>query len=412
LGLAAGLNRRTELVLLGLGLALAAVIRVVLWPTDGLRADLDQFVLWVHGIATTAFGRAYDQDVAFGPVIVGIWGLLAAIEPAFRIVTDAADPAIRSLMKLPASLADLAIAGLVWAHLRSISPRWAVAAAVAIALHPAVIYVSAWWGQYESVYVLLGVIAFVLATRGHNLWAAAFVAAALMAKPQAVVFLVPFGAWFLARDGWRGALAAAAVGVATIIVAWLPFLAANGPANYLGYLDHYSNDVFPIVSLRAWNPWWLFQEWVAPGDFVLDTNRILGPLTLRWIGYGLAAIGELAVLVAVLRRPTASSLGLGVAASTLVVFCCLTGMHERYVFAALAFLLLAGPDPRTLATWIVLSAVFALNLLVAIPPAPEIAAGFPRVLTIAGSVVMVGVLVATLALLWSRPAATGEAPAG
>jgi hypothetical protein len=400
--LSAGLNRRTELALLGLGLALAAVVRVVLWPTDGLRADLDQFVLWVHGLATHPFGQAYDQDVSFGPVIVGIWSILAAIEPAFRTVTDAADPAVRSLMKLPASLADLAIAGLVWSHLRAISPRWAIAAGLAIAFHPAVIYVSAWWGQYESVYVLLGVVAFVLAVRGHNLWAAAFVAAALMAKPQAVVFLIPFGAWFLARDGWRGAAAAGAVGVATVVVCWLPFLAANGPANYLGYLDHYANDVFPIVSLRAWNPWWLFQEWIAPGDFVLDTNRILGPVTLRWIGYGLGAVGELAVLVAILHRPTPSGLALGIAASVLVVFCCLTGMHERYVFAAIVFLLLADPDPRAVATWIVLSLVFALNLLVAIPPSPEIGAGFPRVLTIVGSVVVVGVLVATLALLWTR----------
>jgi hypothetical protein len=77
-------------------------------------------------------------------------------------------------------------------------------------------------------------------------------------------------------------------------------------------------------------------------------------------------------------------------------------MHERYVFAAIVFLLLADPDPRAVATWIVLSLVFALNLLVAIPPSPEIGAGFPRVLTIVGSVVVIGVLVATLALLWTR----------
>ena len=39
-----------------------------------------------------------------------VWGVLAAIEPAFRTVTDSADPWIRSLMKIPASLADLGIA--------------------------------------------------------------------------------------------------------------------------------------------------------------------------------------------------------------------------------------------------------------------------------------------------------------
>ena len=68
-------------------------------------------------------------------------------------MTDASDPAIRALMKLPASLADLGLAALV-------GVRPARPAAVgrrrrrsAILLHPAVIDVSAWWGQYESIYV-------------------------------------------------------------------------------------------------------------------------------------------------------------------------------------------------------------------------------------------------------------------
>src|SRR6185369_4395320 len=97
---------------------------------------------------------------------------------------------------------------LAW-HLRS-TPRWAIAAALLIFLHPAVIDVSAWWGQYESIYVLFGAVAFVLAVRGHSLFAAVALAVAVMTKPQALPFLVPFAAWFLARDRWLGAAKAAA----------------------------------------------------------------------------------------------------------------------------------------------------------------------------------------------------------
>ncbi len=176
------------------GLLLAILIRAFLLPTDGFRGDLDQFVLWVHGIATEPFGNAYDQKLSFPPVMVYIWGLLAAIEPAFRAVTDGAEPPIRALMKTPASIADLLIAGLVAWHLRA-RPMVAVVAGLGIALHPAVFYVSAWWGQYESIYVLFGVAAFVLAVRGYPLPAAAALALALMTKPQALPFLVPFAAW-------------------------------------------------------------------------------------------------------------------------------------------------------------------------------------------------------------------------
>src|SRR5882672_11170675 len=90
-------------------LGAAIVLRVLLWPTPGLAGDIDQFVLWVHGLATAPFGNAYDQNLSFPPVMVYIWGVLAAIEPAFRTATTAAEPAIRAVMKAPASIADLAL---------------------------------------------------------------------------------------------------------------------------------------------------------------------------------------------------------------------------------------------------------------------------------------------------------------
>ena len=49
--------------------SLGVVIRSLLLPTEGLRGDLDQFVVWVHGIAVNGLARctAYDQNlVTFG----------------------------------------------------------------------------------------------------------------------------------------------------------------------------------------------------------------------------------------------------------------------------------------------------------------------------------------------------------
>jgi hypothetical protein len=381
-------------------LALGIVVRVALWPTPGLPGDLDQFVLWVHGIATGGLANAYDQNLSFPPVMVFVWGVLAAVEPAFRTVTTAADPAIRAIMKTPASLADLGLGLVVAWHLRS-TPRWALLGAAAIALHPAVIDVSAWWGQYESIYVLGGVIAFALAVRGHSLWAAAALAIALMTKPQALPFLVPFGAWFIARDGWAGTVRATVVGAGVIVVLWLPFIAAGGVQNYAANLSTYQGDIFAILSLRAWNLWWLVQELVAGGQFVSDQGAIVGPFTVRHLGYGLALAGELAVALLVFRARTPRGLALGLAAAVLVAFCLLTTMHERYAFGALAFFVLAFPDRR--AAWLALGfgVVFTLNLLAAIPPSPEFAAVLPvsGPLGIVGSLAMLGILGAALFLL-------------
>src|SRR3954468_8470371 len=125
------------LLAFAVALGAAMVVRIVLWPTPGLIGDLDQFVRWVHGLATTPFARAYDQGLAFPPVMAYIWGALAALEPAFKTVTTSADPVVRAVMKTPASLADLAIAGVIAWHLRA-TPKWALLGAALIVFHPAV----------------------------------------------------------------------------------------------------------------------------------------------------------------------------------------------------------------------------------------------------------------------------------
>jgi Gpi18-like mannosyltransferase len=334
-----------------------------------------------------------------------IWGILAAIEPAFLTVTTSADPVIRAVMKTPASLADVAIAIILAWHLRS-TPRWAPLAAAAVLLHPAVIDVSAWWGQYESIYVLFGVIAFVLAVRGHSSWAAVALGVALMTKPQALPFLVPFAAWFLGREGWIGAVRAVAAGAATIVVLWLPFVGAGGPIHYAENLGTYQGDIFAILSLRAWNLWWLVQELLAGGQFVSDQGAVLGPLTLRHLGYALALIAEVAIFVLVYRARTSRALAWGLAAAVLAAFGLLTTMHERYAYGAIVFLLLAFPDRHAAWTALGLGVVFTLNLLAAIPPTTDIGALLPvsGVVGVGGSVAMLTILAICLVELREQAA--------
>ena len=389
---------RREVVALAGVVLVGIAVRVVLLPTDGYRPDLDQFVLWVHGIAVNGLGNAYDQNVGFGPVVTLIWGLLAAIEPAFRTATDAADPAIRVLMKLPPTLADFGLAALVVAALRE-RPQLAVVGAAAILLHPAVIDVSGWWGQYESVYVLWGLAAVLCAVGGRNGLAAAFVALAILTKPQALPFIVPFAAWFWARSGPRGLVTAGAVGIAVAVVVWLPFAGADGPVRYLGNLGVYQNDIFNVLSLRAWNVWWLVQEALVGGRFLADDVAVLGPLTLRHLGYAMAVLVSVPIALAIVRDPRPRTLVVGLAASSLVIFVFLTGMHERYAFPALAFLALGVADPGLRWATLGFAVAFMANLLAAVPPTPEIGSLLPvaGLLGIAGSLLM---LIVTGLLMW------------
>ena len=395
---------------LAVGLLAAAIVRLALLPAVGLRADTDQFVGWIHALATgLPLGQAYRLDLSFPPVMVYVFWALAHVVPAFGTAADAGDPAARIAIKIPAAAADIGLA-LGIAYLLRERPRWAIGAALAVAFVPLTWYVSAWWGQFESIYVLLGLLAAILVLADHPIPAAAALGLAVMTKPQALPFLVPFAAYALGRYGWRRTTVLGVVTLAVAAATWIPFLADGGPSRYLDNLGHYQDQVFGVLSLRAWNAWWLAQEPGAGGGFLSDSGRILGPLTPRLLGYVLAGLGELVVFLAVLRRPTRDGLLLGLAASVLVAFCFLTTMHERYSYGAVIFLAAAMSGRGRAATWAVVGVAATVNVVAAIPPSTVPGSLIPLggAVGVIGSVAVLAMCAAVISDLRRRePATTG-----
>ena len=409
--LAVGWSRRAR-VGLAVGLIAAAILRLALLPTQGLRPDLDQFAGWVHAMATgLPLGEAYRLDLSFPPVMVYVFWALAHLVPSFGTAADAGDLAARVALKAPAAIADLGLA-LGVAYLLRDRPRWAIGAALAVAFVPLTWYVSAWWGQFESIYVLLGLLAVILVLADHPLPAAAVLGLAVMTKPQALPFLLPFAAYALGRYGWRRAAVLGAIAAAVAAATWLPFLVDGGPSRYLGNLGHYQDGLFAVLSLRAWNAWWLVQEPATGGAFLADTGQLLGPLTPRMLGYGLAALGELAVFLAVLRRPTRDGLLLGLAASVLVAFCFLTTMHERYSYGAVIFLAAAMSGRARAVAWAVLAVAAATNVVAAIPPsgAPGSLIPLGGPIGIAGSLAILGATACVILFCESARCRAGSTP--
>jgi Gpi18-like mannosyltransferase len=391
-------------LLLAAAVAVGLAVRLTLLPRADISGDIDLFVSWVHGIARNGLPSAYDARLSFPPVITYIWWLLAAVEPGFLTASDSSDQAIRILMKMPALLADLGLAGLAAYALRQ-RPGWAVAAAAVILLHPAVIDVSALLGHYESIYVLFALAAAILAISGRSGWAAALIALSLMTKPQAVMMLVPFAALFFATDGWRGLVRAAAIGVGVIVILWLPFLAADGPANYLRNIGFYQEQGQTALSVWAWNVWWLVQELVI-GGFAYDGVAIVGPLTVKHLSYIVTAILWTFIAVAVIRDPRPRTFILALAASVLVAFSFATSMHERYSYGALIFLLLLLPEPRMRWLNAGLGVVVTLNLLASVPPTAEISSIIreTRLIGVLGSLAMLGITGVVYTITRSRSA--------
>ena len=393
-------DRRLILLALGLGVLAAIAIRLLLLPGYILLGDLDQYARWAHHLATDLpFGAAYRQDFSYMPVLVSVFGALGALVPAFATAGDASDVGVRIALKIPALLGELAIAAGLYLLLRD-RPRLAAVAILGVLLVPATWYMGAGWGQLDAVYVALCLWAAILAMHDRRWLFAVVLGLALMTKPQALFLAFPFAGYAIGRWGIRRAALVGLVAAGIAALTWLPFLPYGGVADYLRNLDYYQNGEYPVLSVRAWNPWWLLQGAVAEGSFVLDTAPMLGPLTPRHVGIVLTALAEGVVFLGVLRWATPERLLLGLAAATLAAFCLMTSMHERYAFAALVFLApLLGRRPVQVA-WAILAITISLNVVAAAPPdqvGPILPIGGP--LGIAGSISMIVATVIVFAVL-------------
>jgi hypothetical protein len=395
------MGKRLEAALLAAGLATAIAVRAILVPLNGGWGDLDQYAEWVHRLATDVpFGAAYGFHIAYLPMLVAVFATLAHIVPGFATATNASDMLVRTALKAPPVLADGACAAAVYL-LADGGRRNRVAAALAILLLPATWYLSSAWGQYDSIYAAAALWVAVLAVRDRPLAAGVILGLALMTKPQAWFLAVPFIAWMLAR--WRFPRGVGAVSLAAFVAAatWLPFVPQGGVSDYLRDLGQYENGLNQLLSVQAWNLWWLVQGAVGGNNFVLDSGAILGPLTPHMLGLIMTFVAEGLIAAAVVRDPTKERLLLGLTAASLVSFCLMTTMHERYAYASLAFLapLLARPAVRV--AWAILGVSVTLNIVAAAPPDQHPGSLIPLhgPVGVVGSIAMIVATVLVVALL-------------
>jgi Gpi18-like mannosyltransferase len=421
-------------------LAVALGVRLLLMPLpDPFDADLTTFWLpWMAYGAENGLARLYQSGqplVNYPPLylalLVGLGKLYGLVVPSFEYT-----PVQSVLIKLPAVLADLAITVLLYgaarrvvqsrdasapsvsmtrgdasapafsmtqAHDRTTAPpndrttaHWFPLVAAGLwALNPAILYVSAFWAQVDSIHTLW-MLAALLAALGRRWgWSGLFMGLALLTKLQALILLP-----LLLALAWRYSLRAVALGAlglaGTLALGLLPFL-LNGALDQVLAVYFGSVGFYPRLSVNAFNGWFVVQSLSTQlrGHELLDTARVVGPVTLRGVGLGLLA-GYVGLVLWFLWRtlqpgpmrpagaPTATTRDWLTAETRLLVFFAAgllvfgffslaTEMHERYGLPALAFLALpAAYWRRVFWPYLLLTAVFSVNLLRMLPWGPGI----------------------------------------
>src|SRR5579885_418591 len=347
------------------------VVRLLFMGNEGFRNDVSSFEAWAITLAQHPFWEFYNST-SFADYPPGYFYILALVGHVFAIVSPHNNyDILKYLVKLPAVLVDLADGVLLFAIVRRFaSERVALAVAACFIFNPAVIFISAAWGQVDSIAGGLSLFAVYQLLRSESRGGAPIVYAwlalaySLLIKPQAAVLIPLFVVFaFVAPQAQRrGRLIATGAGIAAAIVftfaLTVPFHPTANPANAFAWLYHkyeFGKNVYAYNSVNA------FNLWSAMKRFWVPDSQMNGPFPQYFWGVLLVAAATVLVVVRYAGDRSQRALLEAAALLTLSFYMLSTRMHERYIYDGLLFTMACIPFARR---YLVATVVFSFTLFV------------------------------------------------
>lgn len=308
--------------------------------SEGFGTDTACFASWADRIYSVGPGGFYAGDVFtdYPPGYMYLLYPVGAVRSLLHLRYFSVPHLI--LLRLPAILCDLALGLLLY---REAQKRCGAAGSLALCaaylFNPAVILNSSVWGQVDAVPALALIYMCLMLMKGRLIPAYISFFAALLIKPQALflapILLIGMIHHLLLQDfSLTRLLRSLAGGVSVMcgaILLCVPFGLDNVWKQYFSTISSY-----PYASVNAYNFWGL-----AGLNWVSQDRTFMG---LPYYVYGSAAI-VIAVAVTMYlglkhHRDT-DKYPLLCALLLVTVFVFSVRMHERYLYPAMAFLLLA-----------------------------------------------------------------------
>jgi Gpi18-like mannosyltransferase/predicted membrane-bound dolichyl-phosphate-mannose-protein mannosyltransferase len=363
--------------ILGAGL----VLRLLFIAGAGFHNDVAAFESWTLTLRDNPPWQFFAK-VSFSEYPPGYFVILWVAAKVYAVLGGHGATGgllLRALVKLPAIAMDLVNAAVVYAIVRRYASYGiALAAAAALALNPVAIYVSAYWGQVDSVSWGFALIAVWCVVRAGDApgklmprlaWAWLALAFSILIKPPAATLVPLFLAYpFATSDAALRArrLVATAAGIAAALALALAVGVLFHPSSdVLGWLFGryaFGSGIYPYNSVNAFNLYALRQPFWQSDTVPLTVFGVhAGSLATWGVALVLAATGL--IVGRYLQRRDERAFLEGAMLCALAFFVLATRMHERYVYGAflLAMPLLAFGRSGMLAA-AVLSVTTYLNL--------------------------------------------------
>jgi hypothetical protein len=369
------------------------IVRALLLPRVGYPPDIAFWKSWLSYATEYGIANVYALQLpgqTYPPVFLYLLWLMGRLY--LWIWPAAVDSAwLTAFVKIPAVVADLTAAFLLARLARrsagGIGPR---RAAAALALNPALIWLSAYWGQVDILHGGLAAGAWFAALSGAAGASGVLLALGILTKPQGLIILPAAVALIARRSGARGVARAVALGAGAALLVCLPFL-LDGYGRRLYGIYAGAGSVYPVLSLKAFNPWWIVTVWSGGSGghpFPSDAAPIALGITPRALGRALFLAATAWITWRCAGRMDGPRAWRLLTLQWLAFFLLPTQVHERYLAPALvSFAVAAALDRRAMILYGILALCVLLNLLYVVP-------GIAAVGTIVRAVTLDGILVA------------------
>ncbi|CAM3467021.1 phospholipid carrier-dependent glycosyltransferase [Paenibacillus lupini] len=306
----------------------------------GYTNDINTFIFWANHAYTDGLSHFYQEGLFadYPPGYIYVLYVLGAIQSWAGI--DSASDAALLLYKLPAIAADLITGYLIYRTAqKKLDHRAAFGLAMLYIWNPAVWINSAGWGQVDSFFALILVLAIHAITNGKLERGSIWFALAVLVKPQALIFSpVMLLAYGYNLKAWKRVAAGIGYGAVAFLLLAAPFIWSNGGLHALYNLYKSTLSSYPYATLNAFNLYAL-----TGGNWAKLDQQWLGLQYATWGNVGIVFATVASILFFAARKQQKDLSGSFYMAMILIVtvFMFAAKMHERYMFPALLLMIFA-----------------------------------------------------------------------
>lgn len=325
-----------EYYLFFLLLTLGFIIRLIFIAIPGFKIDVDDWFAWSIRLQEVGFSHFYTGTIFsdYPPGYMYILGLLVSLKEIFHLSTTQ----YYNLLKIPAILAETVLATTIFFIVKKErSLKGAYITSAFILFNPALIFITAIWGQIDALLGLLLVLSVYCLKNKKLIAASTLFTLAFLMKPQAIAIGPVFLFYLLRHFNKDTILSLTIPGIITVIILPFPFFPTQPIIAVLSKFLLTAAE-YPYTSLFAYNIWGIVGFWVS------DTTRFL---SLTYQSWSIIIFSLYWIFLAYLYFKKRLDLYSLSALALLGFYFLPTRVHERYLYPAIPFLILSASEIKS-----------------------------------------------------------------